>query len=336
MILAADVGGTKTLIAVFEVRKGKLEIIEEQKLASREYSSLEEAVCTFFNSISLERQEITGACFSLAGPVYGKTCRLTNLEQTVDLEQLRIALDFIPTVHFCNDLEAAGHGIFALEEKDLYCLNPETPGRKGPADPNKEGQLNKAVIAPGTGLGESLIIAGRYVCPTEGAHTEFGPQSEPEVKLWRFLHKEFGHVSYERILSGPGLVNIYRFLKTERFGYSTHPDSGETPEPEEITYRALSKTCPICVETLDIFVRILGAEAGNLALKSLALGGVYLGGGIPPKILPKLQDGTFLSSFCRKGRFSYLMKDIPVYVILNEKTALYGAARIAAGIKTSI
>lgn len=319
MFLAADVGGTKALLALFEDTDGQLSIIAEKSYPSKEIVSLEELVRTFLAEDCHDYvSSIQSACFSLAGPIHHGLCHLVNLDLTIDLENLRSSLSTIPIVNFCNDLEAVAHGISILSPSDLFCLTPEIY-------PPEKSEHNKAIIAPGTGLGESLIMGGN-VYPTEGAHTEFGPRSEEEVRLWRFLHKKYGHVSYERLLSGPGLQNIYHFLKDEQ---STDNSCSTDLQPWEISEKALEHSCPLCVKALDIFVRVLGAESGNLALKSLALGGVYLGGGIPPKIVNKLKDGTFTASFRSKGRFSKLLSDIPLYVILNHRTALLGAASLA-------
>lgn len=321
MILAADIGGTKALLALFKEENGALRIFIEKEYSSQEMLSVEELIQKFLHEVSPNgRVEIQSACFSLAGPIHKGFCRLVNLNLTVDLQKLESTLSFIPVISFCNDVAAVAHAVSVLSPPDLYCLTPEV-------SPPEDIYANKAVVAPGTGLGEALLMAGRYVYPTEGAHTEFGPQSEEEVRLWRFLRKKFGHVSYERLLSGPGLENIYRFLVTEQAsGLSTALGLSAS----KISGQALDNSCPFCIRALDIFTSVLGAECGNLALKCLALGGVYLGGGIPPKILEKLKDGTFTSSFRSKGRFSELMQDIPVYVILNSRAALLGSARLAA------
>lgn len=320
MILAGDIGGTKSLFALFELRENILIPIMEKEYPSQEIASLEDTVKDFLaeNPLFLKKRALQGASFSLAGPVYDAKVSLVNLDLTLDLETIRDSLSFIPFIEFYNDLQGLGAGLLSLKAHDLLCLHQGSS-----AYPNS----NKAVIAPGTGLGEALIMEGQYVYATEGGHSDFGPQSQEEVALWHFLQRKFGHVSYERILSGPGLVNIYHFL-TQETNWERQAES--IPSPVEISQNALARTCPFCQQALEIFVRILGAEAGNLALKSLSLGGVYLGGGIPPQIIPKLQEKTFLKAFQHKGRFSSLMEQIPVYIILNERTPLYGAALMAA------
>jgi len=329
MILAADIGGTKSLFALCDFLSGNLVVHVQKKYPSNRFKTLEEAVAFFFNDSLADsmRHQIKSACFSLAGPIQNGYCHLVNLNLTVNLEEVKAALSFIPHIHFYNDLVAVGHGLSLLTPQEFLCLTPDNCLNTESTDPTG----NKAVLAPGTGLGESLIMGGE-VYPSEGAHCDFGPRTEEEIRLWQFLHKKYGHVSYERLLSGPGLQNIYAFLLEENQSkehLDPHTLSADIPLPENISQQALEKRCPTCVHALHLFVQILGAEAGNLALKSLTLGGIYLAGGIPPQILPKLLDGTFLASFRDKGRFSGLMAQIPVHVILNDQTALYGAALLA-------
>ncbi len=321
MLLAGDIGGTKAVLALFDHREGKPFPVAERTYPSQGIISLAETVLDFLAQTARARggRAIRAACFALAAPVYGPAYTFTNLALTVNPEQVRKQLSFIPCLQFINDLEALGHWILSTEEQDCFCLYA---GRPAGGD---RASLNKAVIAPGTGLGEALILGGREVYPTEGGHADFAPQEETDIELLRFLQRDYDHVSYERVLSGPGLVNIYRFL-SRRQG---QPLPEPLPAPEEISRRGLTGECPTCQEALEIFARLLGAEAGNLALRSLALGGVYLGGGIPAKILPKLREGSFLQSFLHKGRFTALVEKVPVYVILEEQAALQGAAWVA-------
>jgi glucokinase len=254
--------------------------------------------------------------------IEGKS-KATNLPWELDERRLATTLR-IPQVKLLNDLEAAAYGMLHLDPTDL-CVLQSGPPRKG----------NIAVIAAGTGLGEAILYwdgARYHPIATEGGHTDFGPRSDREVELLRYLQRECGHVSYERVLSGPGLFNIYRFLR----------DSGVAPEPEWLQKRiaegdpgvviseiGLVGGDPLCTQALDLFCALYGAEAGNLALKAFAVGGVYIGGGIAPKILPKLQDGTFTSAFADKGRFGELLQSIEVKVALNLRTPLIGAAHYA-------
>lgn len=335
MILAGDIGGTKTLFGLFMRKGSKLSLIKEQKYSSESWNTLECVLDDFLKGSGVTQNEIEACCLSLAGPIQDQICTLTNLGKIVDLERLNSYFHFLTPLTFCNDLVATGHGVSVLEPSDFSCLNPEQHDKRLKNGAFKDPYLNRAVIAPGTGLGESIIFGENKICPTEGAHSDFAPRSELEVRLWRFLHKKFGHVSYERVLSGPGLVNIYEFFVNEQNNEQKYPHSAQSSSlsspyislmPEEVSSKALSESCPLCIQALDLFVQILGAEAGNLALKSFALGGIYLGGGIPPKILKKLQEGSFMQSFQAKGRFQEFVASIPVYVILNEKAALYGAA----------
>lgn len=323
MFLAADVGGTKADFALFQNQNNELVPVKEKQYSSKNTGSLEEILRSFLENV-LEPSEVSSlksACFSLAGPVRNGSCYLVNLGWSVELEQLKKAFPSIPQIKLCNDLEAVGYGLSLLSGKDLLCLTPNLSSQTESPSTLFNRAQNKAILAPGTGLGECLLM-GDMVCPSEGAHCEFGPRTDEEARLWYFFHHKYGHVSYDRILSGPGIKNIYEFL-------SPHPVPPDLT-PEQISSQALNRLCPVCCHTLDLFLSILGAEAGNLALKSLALGGIYLGGGILPKILPLLQGETFLQSFRSKGRSSYLMEQIPIYAILNSRTALYGAALLAS------
>ncbi|UWG97121.1 glucokinase [Dehalobacter sp. DCM] len=321
MLLACDIGGTHSRFALCEVYKGKPVIIEEREYFSKDFDTVEESTKAFLDESKAGQTTkiINSACFSLAGPIQNGQCKLVNLDLTVSLDKLAIALAPLTKITFCNDLVAVGHGLSVLCPQELLTL---TEGNKQTISVNRD-LFPKVILAPGTGLGEALMIEGS-VYPSEGSHCDFGPQSEEEVMLWNFLHRKYGHVSYDRILSGPGLTNIYDCLRKENT-ISYLPGLS----PEEISKKAAANLCPICEKTLHLFVKILGAEAGNFVLKTLAFGGVYLGGGILPHILPKLQDGTLLESFKAKGRFNNFMEQIPIYIILNSKTALLGAALLA-------
>jgi glucokinase len=328
MILVADIGGTKSLFALCRIVNSKPEIIAEKKYPSKNLHTLEEAIAIFLTEVTADPTELESACFALAGPIEDGYCKLINLGLIVRLENVRNALSFIPRL-FLQRSGSCRLRNSLLGPEDLQELNP---GNHSDRPRPRTEVLNRAVIAPGTGLGEALIM-GEKVYPSEGAHCEFGPRTEEEVGLWRFLHHKFGHVSYERVLSGPGLLNIYRFLWEDLEQEQSSFCEPDDLTSEEISNKALNGLCPLCQHALHLFVNILGAEAGNLALKSLARGGIYIGGGIPPKILPKLMDGTFLSAFRDKGRFSYLLEQIPVYVILDQRTALYGAALLASRLR---
>lgn len=318
MILAGDIGGTNTRFGLFEKKGTNLFLSAEKKYASKSWREIVSIIDHFLRSTGMDSSEIEAGCLSLAGPIEGNQCKLTNLGIVLDLDKIKNDFGEIPFT-FCNDLVALGHGLKTLQPNQLFCLTL--------ANKQMDQGLNKAILAPGTGLGESLIINGRYITPTEGAHTDFAPRNEREINLWRFLQHEFGHVSYERILSGPGLRNLYRFLLQEENNNSMI--LSPLPLPDEITEKGRTDRSSISYRTLKLFIDILGAEAGNVALRSLALGGIYIGGGIVPKIVDLIEIDEFLTSFRNKGRFRELLERIPVYIILEEKAALYGAASYA-------
>jgi glucokinase len=318
MILAGDIGGTKTIIGLFEEAGDRLQAIREENFPSQSYGSLEAVLDQFLGHGS--RPPAHAACFGVAGPVIEGKSKVTNLPWELDERRLAEALR-VPRVKLLNDLEAGAYGMLQLEPTDLCVLQPGL---------THKGSI--AVIAAGTGLGEAILYwdgARYHPMATEGGHADFAPRSDMEIDLLRYLQREFGRVSYERVLSGPGLFNIYRFLR----------DSGIALEPEWLRTRiaendpgamiseiGLTGDDLLCTKALDLFCSIYGAEAGNLALKALAIGGVYVGGGIAPKILSKLQDGIFTSTFTDKGRFSGLLRSIEVKVSLNLRAPLIGAA----------
>jgi len=322
MILAGDIGGTNTRLALLTQKEKGLALVTVEKRPSTSWSSLPALVKHFLNTHHrvLAGRDIKGAAFSLAAPINSHRIKLTNLDLELDLQTTRRDLNFIPRIKFYNDLEALASGVLEASPHDLFCLNPDTINKEKIPRP-----VNKAIIAPGTGLGEAFIVDEQTIVAGEGGHSDFAPQSETEILLWRFLYNKYGHVSYERVLSGQGLMNIYHFL--QKVNDPQIRDSAVT-NPETITQKALQGDCPLSENCLDIFVGVLGAEAGNMALRTLSFGGVYLGGGIAPQILPKLQGNTFLQAFKNKGRFSELMQSIPLYVVLNENLPLIGAARL--------
>ncbi|HEU4340240.1 MAG TPA: glucokinase [Candidatus Binatia bacterium] len=319
-ILAGDIGGTKTHLAIYTIRDGKLFAETKDIFPSRHYAGLEPVLEEF---LTKRERKIDGACFGVAGPVVEGQVETPNLPWVLGAKRLAGVLN-IPSVSLLNDLEAAAYGISTLEPQELVSLN-EGAAAGRPA--------NKALIAAGTGLGEALLYDdGRDYHPvaSEGGHADFAPRNEIEIGLLRYLIDRFGHVSYERVVSGPGLLNIYSFLK-DTGRYEEPPWLKEKIAAAEdptvaITQTALSAQSGISVEALNIFVSVYGAEAGNLALRAKALGGVYIGGGIAPKILEKLKDGTFMRAFVDKGRYTDFVSSIPVRVVLNEQTALQGAA----------
>jgi glucokinase len=322
MILAGDIGGTNTRLAVFADKGGRLTPTVEATFPSREHGSLE-SVLRKFNAV--HPLPIDRACFGIAGPVRHGQSDATNLPWLVDARLVAREVG-LQAVGLINDLEANAFGIAALEPKDFITLNAGAPDAEG----------NQAIIAAGTGLGEAgLFWDGRIHRPfaTEGGHTTFAPRNEVEMALLRYLMARYEHVSFERVMSGPGLVNIYTFLRDT--GRGEEPtwlaqQMQQQDPPASIARAALEGKSALCVRALDLFVSLYGAEAGNLALKVMATGGVFIGGGIGPKIIQKLQGPAFLDAFTGKGRMRPLLQAMPVQVILNDKTALLGAARCAA------
>src|SRR5215471_1723355 len=319
MILAGDIGGTNTRLAVFEIADQKPRLITEQTYPSREYNGLEAIVAKF---LSEHPAKIARACFGVAGPVRDDKARTANLPWVIDGAQLAAVVGDA-NVLLINDLEANAWGLSLLEDSDFLILNQGSPDPEG----------NGAIISAGTGLGEAGLIyenGRRRPFASEGGHADFAPRTELEVELLKFLMKETGHVSTERVLSGPGLVNVYRFLRdTGRFTEPTwladEMKSSSTPAAV-ISRTALEGKSDLCTAAAEIMVSIYGAEAGNLALKMLATAGVYLGGGIAPKIAEKLKGSQFIDAFTDKGRMRALLEAIPVRVVMNDQTALMGSA----------
>lgn len=318
MVLAADIGGTKTHLGWFQMAGTRPDPLVVETYFSREAKRLDEIVERF---LSRNGMPVQSACFGIAGPVVNGVCRTTNLPWLVSEKGIKSRFKW-PHFRLINDLVSTAHSVPLLRRGDLLSLNRATP-RKGE---------NLALVAPGTGLGQAVLVfhRGEYVpLASEGGHVDFGPRNEEEIRLWRTLQKRFGHVSPERIVSGPGLVGIYSWLKqstrTKEPPWLTKMFAEMDPG-RVITQIALREEHPLCVESLRVFVSVFGAVAGNLALTSTARGGVFLGGGIPPKIVSVLKQGTFMEAFTDKGRFTDYMKGIPVRVILNERSALLGAA----------
>jgi glucokinase len=321
MILAGDIGGTNARLAYFQPRNGHLQLVSERVFPSRDYGEFGDIVSKFLDESST-RPEI--ACFGIAGPVHHGRVETSNLPWII--EQSRLAKQIqLPDTMLINDLEANAWGIGALGSQDLVSLNQVVPS---------DG--NQAVIAPGTGLGEAgLYWNGKQheVFACEGGHADFAPQGDLQIELLRFLAARYGHVSYERILSGPGLVNVYEFLRGEGCGNEPAGFAAKLEHADaaaEISRAALNGTNPLAVQALDLWISVYGAEAGNLALKAMATGGIFLSGGISPKILSKLKEPLFIRSFLEKGRLRPLLEGIPVQVVTNDKAGLLGAARCAA------
>jgi glucokinase len=320
VILAGDIGGTKSNLAVFEERGGRLAAVVQQRYASHEYAGFEEMVSVFLKHAepACGKKRIACAGFGVAGPVVENRVHATNLPWIVDGRKLQETFGF-EHVLLMNDLEATGHSLEHLRADELCVLNQGNPQPGG----------TRALLAAGTGHGQALLVwngQGYRVAPSEGGHSDFAPHTEQQIELLRFMRKRTAHVTWELILSGRGFRTLHEFLDSSVRHDSFDEPAGDAAAPE-ITRRGLEKSCPVCVETLDLWTAIYGAEAGNLALKVLALGGVYVAGGIAAKILEKIKDGTFLKNFCdREEKFEELMRDIPVTVVLNEDAPLLGAA----------
>ncbi len=318
MILAGDVGGTKCNLALFSEKSGRLTAVFKQRFRSKDFATFD-LIAKEFSRIAathLGEGKIRAAGFGIAGPVINNRVRATNLPWTVDAAVLSQELD-IQHVILLNDLGAWGHSIEYLDPADFAVLNPGTIEPGG----------TRALLAAGTGLGEGFLVWDglRYrVGASEGGHSDFAPHTEQQIELLHFMRRRSPQVSWELILSGRGFRTLHEFLDPS-VKHPTFADPDADPAPE-ITQNGLHKTCPVCVETIDLWTDIYGAEAGNLALKVLALGGVYVAGGIAIKILEKMKDGTFFASFKDKWHFEKLLSNIPVSVILNENAPQLGAA----------
>ncbi len=357
MILAGDIGGTKTYLGLFDWHDARVEPVREEKFWNADFDSFEEILEEFLQTRvagdgegeSDKSDAATGAtpadadadhdgispsmplraaCFGVAGPVVDNRCRATNLPWIIDGHALTALLN-TSCVRVINDVEALAHGVLVLGPEEIEMIQGE---------PRETG--TKVLLAPGTGLGEAMLYwdGTRYhAVPSEGGHASFAPPSDLAIDLLRYLRTSFLHVSFDRVLSGRGLHAIYEFLrdtqKNEPTWFAERLPTGDPPAL--IAEAGLAGKPDICAQALELFVSILAAEAGNCALKTLAHGGVYLGGGIPPKILAKLRDPNFMQMFIAKGRYKRFLASIPVAVILNDKAALLGAASVAADTEQS-
>lgn len=318
MILGGDIGGTNSRLAMFDITGGQHKIVTSSVFPSHNYAGLDKIVLEF---VSTTKITPSAACFGVAGPVSNGRVSTTNLPWVVEAQRLADELK-LPTVMLLNDLEATGWGIPALGPEDLVPLNQVHGDPEG----------SQAVLAAGTGLGEAAMYreGTRYhVLACEGGHSDFAPRDDLEIELFRYLHRLYGHVSYERILSGPGLLNVFHFLRDT--GRGTEPswltDEMQHGDPSAAVSRAgLDGSSPLAEQALAMFVAIYGAEAGNLALKTKSTGGMFIAGGIAPKLLPKLVGPLFMHSFVAKGRMQSLLESIPVKVATNDQTALIGTA----------
>ena len=322
-VLAGDVGGSNARLAIIAVNGSVVRIERQHRFASQDAPSLVSIVQRFMAESGGESP--TRACFGVACRVIEGVCRPANLPWTIDERELAAAIG-VPETSIINDFDAIGHGLALLGPGDVATLQPGEPIAQGPI----------ALIGAGTGLGEAFLVWNgfRYrVQPSEGGHVNFAARDELEWGLYATLQAEFEHVSYERIVSGPGLVRIYRYLVSSRRGVEREVIRDEMRHDDPaavITRHGLANTDAVCSQALDVFTSLLGAQAGNLALTVLATGGVYLGGGIAPRMVDRLRVGPFLKSFRDKGRLSAFVERVPVHVIMNENVGLLGAAAVAA------
>lgn len=323
MILAGDVGGTKVHLALYGFSEGRLCHVRDEKFHARDYTGLEEIARKFLSDSG--NPEITAGCFGVPGPVRGGRLKLTNLPWILDCRDLSHGLN-VEHLFLINDLEANGYGIPELSAEQIFQLSAGDSSAIG----------NRGLVSAGTGLGEAILVwNGRIHVPiaSEGGHCDFAPRNDLEIDLLRYLQKQLkGRVSFERVVSGIGLKNIYEFLRDEKGmeepAWLKERMSLEDPNAV-IGEVGEEGTNELCAKTLHLFVSAYGAEAGNLALKVLAVGGLYLGGGIAPKILKKMKDGAFMNAFTDKGRLSELLIHTPVRIILESRAALMGAAAYA-------
>ena len=341
MFLVGDVGGTKVRLALYQMVDGKLVRQQTDKFMSADYSGLDEVVKIFLGKHQIS---VTKSCFGVPGPIINGEAQATNLPWKLQEEQLRKTLG-IQDVTLVNDLVATAAAVPYLKPQELFTLHA---GKRRIGSPVKELQPAYspladgrdgvfAVLAPGTGLGQAFLLINsreHHLLPSEGGHVDFAPTTEIEVSLLEYLLSKYSHVSYERVLSGPGLVNIYQFLRD--MGYAREPAElrervNEDDPSSVISGYAQSGEYELCVKALDIFASILGAQAGNMVLTLLATDGVYLGGGIVANIYKKLAEGITVSAYLQKGRLSDLVKNTPLFVILDDHAALLGAASLVSG-----
>ncbi|MEM4239586.1 MAG: glucokinase [Candidatus Woesearchaeota archaeon] len=322
IVLAGDVGGTKTRLGLYSIENRSFSTLSLDCFENKNFDNLWQIVKVFLDATDAHPR---AAAFGIAGPVIEGVCKATNLPWKIDVAQLSKKIG-IPRTTIVNDFVAHAHGIDAIKRKDLFVI------QRGDYD----GLANKALFGPGTGLGEAIIAqhgGDAIVVPSEGGHQDFAPQNETEIELLKFLMKKFGHVSNERILSGPGIMNVYEFLK--KGGYAKESSAvraalnAKGAKKPSIIMR-YSRTDKLCRMTADLFFSVLGAEAGNLAMQAMAFGGVYIIGGLVRNHAALLKKSSFLKSFRNKGRLSPLMRRIPVYVVKNEKLGITGAAALAS------
>ncbi len=320
MILAGEIGASRTRLAAFEAEGNKLQCVVEKTCPSQEHDGLSEIISEF---VKTEGIPVHSACFGVAGPVRSGRSKISNLPWTIDSRELALQLR-LSSVGLINDLEAYAYGVDALESKDFVTL------REG----SEDAEGNRAVISARTGLGVAGLYWDGYrhhpfAC--EGGHADFAPRTRLEIELLQYLQKKYGRISCERILSGPGIKNIYDFLrdsrKAEEPAWLQEQINAAPDPPALISQLALEKKAAICEQTLSIFVGVYGAETGNCALNFMSTGGIFLGGSIAARNVPRMKDPVFMEAFLDKGRMRALLEDIPVKIVLNDDAGIMGAAR---------
>ncbi|GJQ58147.1 MAG: glucokinase [Candidatus Scalindua sp. AMX11] len=339
MFLVGDVGGTKVRLALYELVDGRLVRRQTEKFMSSDYGGLDEVVRIFLDK---NRTSVTKSCFGVPGPIINGEAHATNLPWTLREEGLRCALG-IREVTLVNDLVATAAAVPHLKTEELFTLYPGKGSKQQERyrQPEQSSGANEedavfGVLAPGTGLGQAFLSVSqgkRSLWASEGGHVDFAPTSNIEIELFTYLQSRYGHVSYERLLSGPGLVNIYQFLKDK--GHGTEPPELQRRLQEEDASFVISSSgsrgqYKLCVQALEIFASILGAQAGNMVLTMLATGGIYIGGGIVVNVYEKLAEGITVSAYLRKGRLAHLVEHTPLHIILDDHAALLGAASLAS------
>jgi glucokinase len=313
IIIAGDIGGTKTTLGLFDFSEKDIHCIKQQTYSSHDFDQFNDILLNFFELIGISHIDILS--LSIAGPVINQSCRTTNLPWNISATDLK-KLFSIPHVHLINDIQATGYGLLGSSEKDLIQINSKAKFQAG----------NRAIISIGTGLGEACLYwDGKTHQPfgTEGGHSDFAPLIQTDLDLWQFFKKKFPHhISYERVISGPGIASLYDFLCERKGLGNSVPDKDKSAW---ISNQAMTNNNALCTETMELFIRFLANEAANLALKVFSIGGIYIAGGIAPKILPLLTQTNFMAHFIEKGRFKSTLQEMPVWVNKNENTPLHGA-----------
>jgi len=325
-VLAGDIGGTKTLLQIADVAPGQYDVKYEKRYVSAEYADLTPMVTAFIAEAKTQVDfSVENACFGIAGPVKGRTANVTNLPWTLDADDMQRDTG-LKNVCLVNDFQSVGYAVEVLGEGDIVTLQSGQAQAHGP----------RVVIGAGTGLGQGLLVWNHDhydVVPSEGGHVGFAPVNELQIDLLRYLANEFGQVSYERVASGRGLYNLYRFLKDTGRGQESAELGAAIAAGDPsaaISQAAMAGAEPLAVQALDLFCQIYGRQTGNLALTCLATGGVYIGGGVAPRIIEKIKDGTFLAAFNDNDTMRDLLKDMPVHVVVNPNAGLIGSAVVAS------